>query len=164
MIPALFNTLLSRSLRPLRHPRAKIYQRVQLLHQLIVQSPQVDIEVQGGTCAAEWVARGPDVAKEENQAKSTAVVKEEDEAQHLSMVKMVDKAESRLMTYEDGRAQHVIVVIVANQVGEPGVRSWRRQGRGAARNCGDRRKGGGRGQVRGCGAEEDAAHCGEGSE
>ena len=109
-----------RPLHPLFHPRANIHQRVQLLHQLIVRSLQVDIEVQGGTHAAEWVVRGPGVAKEEDQAKSTAMVKEEDQARHVIVVTMVGKAESTFVAYEDDRAQHVVVSIVVKQGDEAG--------------------------------------------
>ena len=69
---------------------------------------QVDIEVQGGTHAVKWVARGPGVVKEEHKAKSMAVVKDENEARHVIMAKIVDKAESMFMAYEDDRAQHMI--------------------------------------------------------
>ena len=79
---------------PLRHPRAKVHWRVQLLHQLAVRSPQVDVEVQDGTHILEWVARGPGKAKEGDQAKSTAVMKEEDKARYVIVAKMVDEAES----------------------------------------------------------------------
>ena len=120
MIPALFGTSLVRPLRPLCHPQAKIHRQVQLLSQLIVHSTQVDVEVQGGTHTVIWVARDPGVAKEEDQAKSTAVVKEEDEARHVIVVEMVDKAEFVFMVYEDDRAQHVIMVIVAKQADEAG--------------------------------------------
>ena len=56
------------------------------------------------------------MAKEEDQAKSTAVVMEEDEARHVIVAKLVDKAESTFVVYEDDRAQYVIVVIVTKQV------------------------------------------------
>ena len=62
-----------------------------------MQSLQVDVEVQGGTHTVEWVARGPNVAKGEDQAKSMAMVKEEDTVQHVIMAKMMDKAESMVV-------------------------------------------------------------------
>ena len=92
--PSLPHTSLS---CPLRHPRAKVHQRVQLLHQLAAQSLQVNVEVQGGTHAVEWAARGPGKAKEGDQAKSTAVMKEEDKARYVIVAKMVDEAESRFV-------------------------------------------------------------------
>ena len=51
----------------LRYPRAKVHRRVHLLHQPVVQSLQVDIEVKGETHSVKWVARGPDMANEERR-------------------------------------------------------------------------------------------------
>ena len=62
-----------------------------------VWSPQVDIEVQGGTHTVKLVAYGPPVAKEEDQAMSTAVAKEVDEARYMIVARMVDEAESALV-------------------------------------------------------------------
>ena len=58
------------------------------------------------------------MAKEEDQAKSTAVMKEEDEAWHVIVATMVDKAESTFVAYEDDGTQHVIVAIIAKEVDE----------------------------------------------
>ena len=45
--------------------------RVNLLHQLVVQPPQVDIEVKGGTYPAKHIARGPGLTQEEDKTRST---------------------------------------------------------------------------------------------
>ena len=60
------------------------------------------------------------MAKEEDQAKSTAVVKEEDKARHVIVAKMVDKAESVFVVYEDEGAHYAILAIVAKEVDEIG--------------------------------------------
>ena len=67
------------------------------------------------------------MVKDEDQTKSMAMVKEEDKARHVIVVKMVEKAESVFVTYKDDRARHGCYEI------------------------------GGRGQVCGCGADEDKA-------
>ena len=49
-----------------------------------------------------------------------ALMKEKTEARHLIMAKVVNKAESVFVTYDDPRAQHVMVAITAKQVEEAG--------------------------------------------
>ena len=59
------------------------------------------------------------MGKEEDKAKLTAMVKEKEEAQHMIVLKMLDKAGSTELAYEDSKAKHVIMMIVAKEVNKP---------------------------------------------